>query len=451
MVHNNNENTVLLHQGRFGLSLLNGLIGSYLEKEKNPLAVKMGFYHHANKLSLDAPLQSQLDFPLSNRVVIFVHGLSNLENAWDYPPEGATTKAILSHYIDVCFDAESAPVDHSYGTRLQQEFGFSPFYLRYNTGLPLDKNGRNFSQLITRLCEAYPVRIDQLVLVGSGMGGSLLSHAQQAAQQQGSDWLSVLTKCIYLGNLNEGSLLALMLQFTSNLVRHLPLFYGPALADWLELRSERSQKIQPFQRKTPVSLHEQAGHFFIRSGTHPHLSSDSGSGLRIPSHSQDAYLEGIAPMRLTHSDRVYTLIAQWLKVESRETIDVPAKLLAPVSEHAATTPGLAEQAHEDLWRKVLLAGVLDLLASAYDRAIELAEELHYSIAEKPVLALEKLPVINYLAEPVDAAQREVMSSMYRSLRHRGRQMHQYASEMVQPDVNPEQKVVRQPVPRLEQA
>lgn len=451
MVHNNNENTVLLHQGRFGLSLLNGLIGSYLEKEKNPLAVKMGFYHHASKLSLDALLQNQLDFPLSNRVVIFVHGLSNLENTWDYPPEGANTKAILSHYIDVCFDAVSAPVDHSYGTRLQQEFGFSPFYLRYNTGLPLDKNGRNFAQLISRLFESYPVRIDELVLIGSGMGGSLLSHAQQAAQQQGSDWLSVLTKCIYLGNLNEGSLLALMLQFASNLVRHLPLSYGPALADWLELRSERSQKVQPFQRKNLVPLHEQAGHFFIRSGAHAHPTSASGSGLRIPSHSQDAYLEGIAPMRLTHSDRVYTLIAQWLQVGSRETINMPAKVLAPVSESVATMQDLDEHAHEDIWRKVFLAGGLDLLASAYDRAVELSEELHFSIAEKPFHALEKLPVISYLAEPVEAAQKEALTTLYRSLRYRGRQLHQYASGMVQPDAIAQQKLVCMPVPRLEQA
>jgi len=64
------------------------MIGEYLEKEKNPLAIPMEFYHRSKKLSLDSQLAQQLSFPLSNKIVILVHGLTQLETVWDFPPNG---------------------------------------------------------------------------------------------------------------------------------------------------------------------------------------------------------------------------------------------------------------------------------------------------------------------------------------------------------------------------
>ena len=76
-----NENQAMHHHwGRLGRSILNGVIGDYLEKENNPLAIRMGFYHQFNRLVLDDKLALQLDTPLSNKIVIFVHGLTNLES-----------------------------------------------------------------------------------------------------------------------------------------------------------------------------------------------------------------------------------------------------------------------------------------------------------------------------------------------------------------------------------
>ncbi|WP_197481279.1 hypothetical protein, partial [Oleiphilus sp. HI0086] len=144
------------HWGRLGRSILNGVIGDYLEKECNPLAIQMGFYYHYKRLVLNEHLVHQLDAPLSNKVVVFVHGLTNLETVWDYhlkaPSEG---ESLVDHYIDSCFDYKGGDVRENYGTKLQEDFGYTPFYLRYNTGLSLEKNGRLLAKQLTQLHEAY--------------------------------------------------------------------------------------------------------------------------------------------------------------------------------------------------------------------------------------------------------------------------------------------------------
>ena len=45
MNENNKKHDIHKHWGRLGRSVLNGMIGDYLEKENNPLAIKMGFYN----------------------------------------------------------------------------------------------------------------------------------------------------------------------------------------------------------------------------------------------------------------------------------------------------------------------------------------------------------------------------------------------------------------------
>ena len=78
------ENIKHRQWGRLGRSVLNGVIGDYLEKQNNPLAIKMAFYNNFKALSLDETLAHQVDYPLTNKVVVLVHGLTNLETVWDF-------------------------------------------------------------------------------------------------------------------------------------------------------------------------------------------------------------------------------------------------------------------------------------------------------------------------------------------------------------------------------
>jgi len=448
MNHKSSNEEVHKHWGRLGQSLLNSMIGEYLEKEKNPLAIQMGFQHQSKKLSLDSQLAHQLDFALSNKVVVFVHGLTNLETVWDYPPEGSSNESIVGHYIDACFDPVKHSPQESYGKQLQEEFGYTPLYLCYNTGLSLEQNGRKFAMQLTQLFKVYPIQIDDLMLVGYNMGGRLLSHAQFSAQQNNYAWLKVLSKCIYLGNSNEGSLLANIVQLGSDVIRSIPIHYLNLLADWLEYRSKQLQEIK---RKTSRynSNREQGAEstLFLESSRHYFISGDfkknkqnalsetTGdspfwqNGVAVPSHSQNAHIEGISPIRLAHSNKVYPLISKWVGEEKSKYCDEAGEA-QKLTFYNPPQGVCAEGAiHYDSTNNAFIAGTVDLMASAYDKTVETVETIHYSIAEEPFYVLDKLPIGSQIAKPVEAAQRDILDIIYRSLRSGGRMMHKVAADI----------------------
>ena len=432
---------VHMHQGRFGLSLLNSMIGGYLEKENNPLAVQMGFYHHAKHIDLDSPLTTQLNITLSNKVVIFVHGLSNLENVWDYPPDGGSTSSILSHYIDVCLESADSQREQNYGTKLNEEHGYTPLFLRYNTGLSLEKNAQNFNRLLNKLYAAYPNQIEELMLVGYGMGGRLLSHTQFMAQAVNAAWLSTLSRCLYLGKLNEGSFLTLALRLGSVLFRRLPVLFNHNVANWL---NQKSQQLQEKPHNSPnkssmakenpayMTFLEDKRHMFIDGDLNSENRNDEASNKYIvpplaPSHSQNAYIEGISPIRLTHSDRVYALMSNWLSNHNAQAIDLQT-YSQPSADRSENPP--EESSRPSDTGNILLAGTVGLVASVYDKTVETIETVHYSIVEEPFYALEKVPVVSQIAKPVENAQRVMLDSFYRDLRSRGKKIHQLAAEMI---------------------
>jgi hypothetical protein len=448
----NNNKEVNRHWGQLGQSLLNSMIGGYLEKENNPLAIQMGFFHQSKRLSLDSQLAQQLDGPLSNKVVVFVHGLTNLETVWDYPAEGSSNASIVNHYIDVCFNPVNNTSQENYGKQLQEEFGFTPFYLRYNTGLSLEKNGRNFAAQLSKLFKSYPIKIDDLMLIGFSMGGGVLSHAQYSAQQSNQEWLKVLSKCMYLGDSSENSLLANILQLGSDFFRHSPLRYINLLADWLDCRSERLQYNEkkgngfgPKQRRRDryAFFVESSRHYFVNgnltkkgqnifSRSMEDLSPEQkrfDSSMAPPPHSQSVHLEGISPIRLAHSSRVYSLISRWVKTQDLEYGGEQSKVPELVFYDALQGSLFEGEMLLDSSNKVFIAGTVDLMASAYDKTVQTVETMHYSIVEEPFYALEKLPIASQIAKPVGAAQRDMLDNVYRSLRSRGRMMHKFAADI----------------------
>ncbi|MDT5349723.1 MAG: hypothetical protein QOH91_3010 [Mycobacterium sp.] len=51
----------------------------------------------------------------------------------------------------------SGETQHPYGAGLRAELGFTPVYLRYNTGFHISQNGRDLADLLIQLCELWPV------------------------------------------------------------------------------------------------------------------------------------------------------------------------------------------------------------------------------------------------------------------------------------------------------
>jgi PGAP1-like protein len=95
-----------------------------------------------------------------------------------------------------------------YGDRLQAAFGYTPVFVRYNTGRHISDNGRDLASLLGQLAAAWPGRVDELLLVGHSMGGLIIRSACHYGQQSGTAWAGRVRHVFYLGSPHLGAPLA---------------------------------------------------------------------------------------------------------------------------------------------------------------------------------------------------------------------------------------------------
>jgi pimeloyl-ACP methyl ester carboxylesterase len=166
--------------GDLAVAALNGFAGERLEREGNPLAGPMCL-RHAGRTVPVARGSLRTAFPAASpRVAVFVHGLACNETFWHLHAE--------RHYQNR---------HTSYGSRLQGDFGYTPLYVRYNTGLHISENGRRLARFLARVVAEWPVSVDQLVLVGHSMGGLVIRSA--AHYGAGLDWVPRVRHLFFLG------------------------------------------------------------------------------------------------------------------------------------------------------------------------------------------------------------------------------------------------------------
>ena len=94
------------------------------------------------------------------------------------------------------------------GGRLEEELGCTPLYLRYNTGRHISTNGQELAELLGQLCEAWPVPVESLSLIGHSMGGLVIRSACWYAEKAQSSWLQRLQRVVCLGTPHHGSVVA---------------------------------------------------------------------------------------------------------------------------------------------------------------------------------------------------------------------------------------------------
>jgi pimeloyl-ACP methyl ester carboxylesterase len=170
------------------IGAVNGLYGNHLRSRGNELALGMEIRHRGAEVPV-TPDGLSLAFPeATGRVVVFAHGLCETEAAWRLPARGTDR------------------VDRrTYGERLQQELGFTPVCLRYNTGLHISENGRELARVLDHLVSAWPVEVDELVLVGHSMGGLVARSACHYAEREGRSWTGALRHVFCLGTPHLGA------------------------------------------------------------------------------------------------------------------------------------------------------------------------------------------------------------------------------------------------------
>lgn len=92
---------------------------------------------------------------------------------------------------------------HDHGAALERDLGMTVVYLHYNSGLHISQNGRATSELLARLVAAWPVPIEDLVLVGYSMGGLVARSACHIGAD--APWLTHLRAMVFLGTPHHGT------------------------------------------------------------------------------------------------------------------------------------------------------------------------------------------------------------------------------------------------------
>ena len=176
-------------RGRFVVSAINGLIGDRLVADGSPLAIETGVRHGGRDLRLDRDSLVAAYPRATPDLVVFVHGLCETEHYWDRRSRPRPA------------DRSSAP---SYGARLAEE-GWSPVYIRANTGLTIAESGAALNALLGRLVDAWPTDVRRIAFVGHSMGGLIVRAACAVSTAADRDWTRHVTDVVLLGAPHLGS------------------------------------------------------------------------------------------------------------------------------------------------------------------------------------------------------------------------------------------------------
>ncbi len=150
----------------------------------------------------DVPLEAEAlaaAFPdATGRVVVFLHGWCESDDHWRRGRERRGT---------------------TYGEELTGD-GWTPVFLRANSGLSVRRNGAELAGLLEGLVDAWPVPVERIALVGHSMGGLVIRAA--GAVQGGHRWPALLTDVVTLGTPHLGAPLAGGVHRGSGLLGRLP-------------------------------------------------------------------------------------------------------------------------------------------------------------------------------------------------------------------------------------
>ena len=157
------------------IAALNGVLGDHLAETHNPLSIRM-----ALRPAYGASVTGEGEPAVTGRIVVLVHGLCMNDRQW-------------------------LRAGHDHGAALARDRGYTPRYLHYNSGLHISTNGRAFAELLETTLAAWPVPVEELVIVGHSMGGLVARSAVHAASGASHGWLRHLRALVFLGTPHHGA------------------------------------------------------------------------------------------------------------------------------------------------------------------------------------------------------------------------------------------------------
>jgi pimeloyl-ACP methyl ester carboxylesterase len=162
------------------VAALNGVLGDYLAQTQNPLAIEMRFRHGGRALTLDSRALAEALPQIGNKLLVLVHGSCLDDLQWKRN-------------------------GHDHGAALAHALGYTPIYLRYNTGLHISTNGRSCAAMLEELVCAWPTPLNEIVLLGHSMGGLVSRSACHYAEVANLTWRARLRKLVCMGSPHHGA------------------------------------------------------------------------------------------------------------------------------------------------------------------------------------------------------------------------------------------------------
>ncbi|MDD2923632.1 alpha/beta hydrolase [Rhodoferax sp.] len=193
------------------VAALNGVMGDRLQASANPLATPMTLRHQGQVLSNATPPAAQA---VTGKVLLVIHGLCMNDLQWSSQHQGK-------------------PVNHA--SAISTALGYTPVYLRYNSGLHVSDNGAELARQLDDVLRHWPVPVQAVSVLAHSMGGLVMRSAVHCATQAGWQWLSQLKHIVFLGTPHHGAPLERAGNWVDVLLGSTP--YSRPLAKLGQLRS----------------------------------------------------------------------------------------------------------------------------------------------------------------------------------------------------------------------
>lgn len=163
------------------VSIVNGVLGDYLDRSANPLSIRMSFRSNGHRMEA-AQIKEKLDETKGKtKLLIMVHGLCMNDLQWNRNGK-------------------------NYAESLTESGGYLPIYLHYNSGRHISENGEDFAELLESLHQELDRDIE-LILITHSMGGLVTRSALHQVELHNYSWLLSVKKVIFLGTPHKGAVL----------------------------------------------------------------------------------------------------------------------------------------------------------------------------------------------------------------------------------------------------
>ena len=305
------------------LAAMNGVLGDHLEASRNPLAIPLRFRQQGQPLPLTRKALAARLPQATGKLLVLVHGLCMNDLQWNY-------------------------AGHDHGQALQNDLGYTPVYLHYNTGRHISSNGQELAGQLEALAQAWPVPLEEIVLLCHSMGGLVVRSALDEAFAGGLAWSELPVRTVFLGTPHHGAPLERAGSWVDMLIG-----ISPYSAPFVRLGKIRSAGIQDLRHgnlrdadwqdrdsngladgRTPMPLPKQVRAYAVAVSTQEEGKDGDPGSLRgdglVPVASalgqhkdRDFDLRiskarqwvgyGINHLELLGSDAVYQRIKRWLR------------------------------------------------------------------------------------------------------------------------------------------